>query len=51
MKNKLQSLDIGSNAFGNDGARLITEGLLCNNTLTQLYASYCGISVEGNNLV
>ena len=51
MKNALKCLSIGGNAIGNDGVRLITEGLLCSNTLTELYASYCGISVEGNYLV
>ena len=48
MKNKLQYLNIGDNAIGDDGVRLITEGLLCNNTLTKLDAYKCGISVEGN---
>ena len=48
IKNKLQNLNIGDNKIGDDGVRLITEGLLCNNTLTELYANNCGISVEGN---
>ena len=47
-KNKLQCLSVGGNAIGNDGVRLISEGLLCNNTLTKLYVWRCGISVEGN---
>ena len=48
MKNKLQCLNIGGNAIGDDGVRIITEGLLCNNTLSQLYVWECGITVEGN---
>ena len=45
--NKLQCLDISGNEIGNDGVRLITEGLQCNNTLTKLIAWQCGISVTG----
>ena len=45
--NKLQCLDISTNTIGDDGVRLITEGLQCNNTLTKLYAKHCGISVTG----
>ena len=48
MKNELQDLDISDNTIGDDGMRLITEGLLCNNILTELDASKCSISVEGN---
>ena len=48
MKNKLQYLNIKRNVIGDDGVRLITEGLLCNTTLKKLDASNCGISVEGN---
>ena len=44
---KLQHLDIGLNLIGNDGMRLITEGLQYNNTLTKLDVRYCDISVEG----
>lgn len=49
MENKkLQCLDISHNIFiGDDGVRLITEGLQCNNTLTKLIAWDCGISVTG----
>ena len=45
--NKLQCLDISWNEIGDDGMRLITEGLQCNNTLTKLNAEHCGISVTG----
>ena len=45
--NKLQYLNIIGNRFGNDGVKLITEGLQYNNTLIELDAGYCGISVEG----
>ena len=46
--NKLQYLNIGdNNKIGNDGVKLITEGLQYNNTLIELDARYCGISVEG----
>ena len=45
--NNLQCLDIGHNFIGDDGMKLISEGLLCNNTLTKLYAEKCGFSVEG----
>ena len=45
--NKLQNLDISVNEIGDDGVRLITEGLQCNNTLTKLNAEHCGISVTG----
>ena len=48
MKNKLRYLNIGGNAIGDDGLRLITEGLLCNKILTELLAYECGISAEGN---
>ena len=47
--NKLQYLDIGSNDIGNVGVKLITEGLRIqyNNTLIELDAVECNISVEG----
>ena len=45
--NKLQYLDIGNNEIGDDGVKLITEGLQYNNTLIKLDARSCGISVEG----
>ena len=45
--NKLQYLDISRNIIGDDGVRLITEGLQCNNTLTKLNEQDCGISVTG----
>ena len=46
--NKLQYLDIGgNNEIGNDGVKLITEGLQYNNTLIKLDAYSCGIAVEG----
>ena len=46
--NKLQYLDIGLNGkIGDDGMKLITEGLKYNNTLIKLDAGCCGISVEG----
>ena len=44
---ELQYLDIGWNTIGDDGVRLITEGLQCNNTLTRLIAKHCNISVTG----
>ena len=47
IENKLQYLDISWNEIGDDGVRLITEGLQCNNTLTKLNAEHCGISVTG----
>ena len=46
--NKLQYLDISWNEIGDDGVRLITEGLQCNNTLTKLVAWHCDISVTGS---
>ena len=46
--NKLQYLGIGLNEkIGDDGVKLITEGLQYNNTLINLDVRYCGISVEG----
>ena len=45
--NKLQYLNIIGNIIGNDGVKLITEGLQYNNTLIELDARSCGISVEG----
>ena len=45
--NKLQYLDIIWNEIGDDGMRLITEGLQCNNTLAKLNAWHCDISVTG----
>ena len=45
--NKLQYLDNSWNEISDDGVRLITEGLHCNNTLTKLIAWVCGISVTG----
>ena len=48
--NKLQWLYIGLNDIGDDGMRLITEGLQCNNTLTKLVAQGCGVSVEGTQI-
>ena len=48
MKNNLQYLNIGFNdKIGDDGVKLITEGLQYNNTLIKLDAGHCGISVEG----
>ena len=46
--NKVQHLDIGGNPIGDDGIRLITEGIQHNNTLTKLDAYSCDFSVEGN---
>ena len=45
--NELQYLNISVNKIGNDGVKLITEGLQYNNTLINLRAEDCGISVEG----
>ena len=46
--NNLQYLDIGFNEkIGDDGVKLITEGLQYNNTLIKLHVRSCGISVEG----
>ena len=45
--NKLQYLNIAYNKIGNDGVKLITEGLQYNNTLIKLDAGHCDISVEG----
>ena len=45
--NKLQCFYISSNKIGDDGVRLITEGLQYNNTLTKLDAYRCGFSIEG----
>ena len=45
--NKLQYLDIKWNEIGDDGVRLITEGLQYNNTLTKLNAWDCDVSVTG----
>ena len=48
--NKLQYLNIAGNCeIGDDGVKLITEGLQYNNTLIELDAMYCGISVEGRH--
>ena len=44
--NKLQYLSIGDE-IGDEGVKLITEGLQYNNTLIKLDAFECGISVEG----
>ena len=49
MENKkLQHLSIDSNQFGDDGVRLVAEGLHHNNTLTKLRLHGCKISVKGN---
>ena len=48
--NKLQYLDIAGNKIGDDGVRLITEGLQCNKIMIKLDASNCGFSVEGRQL-
>ena len=48
--NKLQYLDIAGNKIGDDGVRLITEGLQYNKTMIKLDASNCGFSVEGRQL-
>ena len=49
MENKkLQHLCIGSNKIGDDGVIHVTEGLLQNDTLTELMLSDCTISVKGN---
>ena len=45
--NKLQCFYISSNKIGDDGVRLITEGLQYNDTLTKLDAYRCGFSIEG----
>ena len=45
--NYLQCLIIDDNFIADDGMKLISEGLLCNNTLTKLDAKECGFSVEG----
>ena len=45
--NKLQCLYISSNKIGDDGVRLITEGLQYNNTLIKLDAYRCDFSIEG----
>ena len=44
---KLQYLNIGKNAIGNDGIKCITEGLQHNKTLIKLKANQCSFSVEG----
>ena len=49
MENKkLQHLSIDSNQFGDDGVRLVAEGLHHNDTLTELRLHGCKISVKGN---
>ena len=48
METKLKHFDIEGNAIGDDGVRLIIEGLLCNNTLTKLDARNCDFLVKGN---
>ena len=49
MENKkLQHLDISLNDFGDDEVRHVMEGLLQNDTVTELRISDCNISVEGN---
>ena len=46
---KLQHLHIGHNKnIGDDGVRLVIEGLEQNDTLTKLVLSNCRISVNGN---
>ena len=45
--NKLQYLDVSQNEIGDDGVRLVTEGLQYNNTLTELCACRCAFSLEG----
>ena len=49
MENKkLQVLNIGYNQIGNEGVSTVCEPLYnYNTTLTELWMSYCGISVEG----
>ena len=44
---ELDYLHVGKNLIGNDGMKLITEGLQKNKTLTQLKAYDCGFSTEG----
>ena len=44
---KLDFLHIGKNNIGDDGMKLIMEGLQKNTTMTILKAYDCGFSVEG----
>ena len=44
---KLLHLNIGQNIIGDNGVRLISEGLQYNNTLTKLDAYRCGFLLEG----
>ena len=45
----IQCLNLSGNDIGNDGMRIITDVMICNNTLIMLSAEGCGISVEGSN--
>ena len=47
MENK-QHLDFSGIKIGDDGVRHITEGLLHNDTLTELILANCEISAKGN---
>ena len=44
-------LDIRGNKIQDEGAVAISEGLRCNHTLTTLWISRCGLSVEGSVVV
>ena len=44
---KLLHLNIGQNIIGDNGVRLVSEGLQYNNTLTKLDAYRCGFLLEG----
>ena len=46
----LHYLHIGKNLIGNEGIKLITEGLQKNRGLVELLAYDCGFSVQGSKL-
>ena len=50
VNNSLQELVMGDNEIGDDGMSSVADGLQCNNTLTKLNVSLCGLSVKGTVL-
>ena len=49
ITNTLKIINMDHNKIGDDGMFLISEGLQCNHTLTDLSVRNCGFSVEGNS--
>lgn len=47
----LTVLKLDYNMFGNEGLKMLTHGLACNQTIKALSLSYCGIDERGADLL